>query len=73
MDHDLFLVIGIVLLVFTVPAIVSSISDRRTPRLPALVLMIGAVLPTLALTQRPGGYSFDGIIDAFVRVVSRFF
>ena len=73
MDYDLFLVIGIVLLVFTIPAIVSSISDRRAPRLPALVLMIGAVLVTLALTQRPGGYTFDGIVAAFASVVGRFF
>ena len=70
--YDLFLVVGIVLLVFTVPAIVSAISDRRPPRLPALVLMIGGVLVAVALAQKPGGYAIDDIPAAFSRVINRF-
>ncbi len=71
MTPDLILVIGIVLVVFSVPAIVSAISDRRPPRVAALVLIAGGCLAVWAIQQRPGGYSLNDVPRAFVRVVGQ--
>lgn len=72
MDWDLAFVIGIVLVAFTLPAVVSAFSDGRAPRAAAIVVMVGGGLIALALYFQPGGYSFAGIPDVFVRVVGRY-
>ncbi|RME18377.1 MAG: hypothetical protein D6801_01475 [Alphaproteobacteria bacterium] len=70
MQYDIYLVIGLIILGFTIPAIVSAYADRRAPRGAAIMLLIGGGLVALALAQKPGGYTFDDIPHAFVRVVS---
>ncbi|MCI2399521.1 hypothetical protein [Aliiroseovarius subalbicans] len=72
MTNDLFLVIGVVVLALSVPSILGSLIDRRTPRTPAIMVLIGGVLVVLAVTQQPGGYSIQDIPDAFVRVIGRY-
>ena len=72
MDTDLYLVVGLVLLVLSVPAILSALTDGRPPRLAAVVVMIGGVLVCVALLREPGGYAFSDIPDVFARVVARF-
>ncbi len=72
MDHDLALVIGLVVGVFSIPSIVSSVSDRRTPRVAAVALLVGGGLFTWALTQKPGGYQISEIPDVMVQVVARY-
>lgn len=72
MQHDLMLVIGLVILVFTIPAIVSAYSDNRPPRVAAIILLIGGGLVIIALTQKPGGYTVDDIPRAFTRVVAHY-
>lgn len=69
MQHDLILVIGLVILGFTIPAIVSAFSDGRAPRVAAIMLLIGGGLVTIALTQKPNGYTLEDIPHAFTRVV----
>ncbi|HEY9038464.1 MAG TPA: hypothetical protein VIN05_05935 [Roseovarius sp.] len=71
MTPDLILVIGIVLVVFSIPAIVSAISDQRPPRVAALVLIAGGSLAVWAIQQKPGGYSLNEVPNAFVRVVGQ--
>ena len=72
MDTDLLLVAGVVLLALTLPAIVSALTDGRPPRLAALVVMIGGTMVAIALSSRPGGYSFAEMPDVITRVVARF-
>ena len=72
MDTDLIFVIGFVLLVLSVPAIVSAFMDGRAPRAPALVVMIGALLIAYAVRERPSVYSIDTIPDAILRVYADF-
>ena len=72
MDPDLTLVVGLVIACFSVPAMVSAYSDGRSPRAPALVLLIGGGLVIYALTARPGGYRLDEIPEVFIGVVARF-
>ncbi len=71
MTPDLILVIGIVLGVFSVPAIVSAISDRRPPRVAALVLIAAGCLVVWAVQKKPGGYSMGDVPHAFVRVIGQ--
>ncbi|UYV37021.1 hypothetical protein N4R57_18960 [Rhodobacteraceae bacterium D3-12] len=72
MDHDLALVIGLVVGVFSIPAIVSSFAERRTPRVAAITLIISGGLLAWAMTQKPGGYKIDQVPNVVVKVVGRF-
>ncbi len=72
MDHDLVLVIGIVVGVLAVPALLGAYSENRPPRAAMILLLIGGSLIVMALTQSAQGYSFADIPDLFVRVIGRY-
>ncbi len=72
MDHDLALVIGLVVAVFSIPALVSAYSERRAPRVAAIAIIIGGGLVAWAVTQKPGGYQIDQIPNVVVKVVARY-
>ncbi len=71
MSSDQILVIGLVLVVFSIPAIVSALSDRRPPRVAALVLIAAGCLVVWAISKKPTGYSITDVPKAFVRVVGQ--
>jgi hypothetical protein len=73
MDTDLALVLGAVIAGLGILGALSALRERRTPRAPALTLVIAAGLLVYALTQKPGGYRFDQLPDVFFGVVGRFF
>lgn len=73
METDLALVIGLIILVLSAPAIISAISDGRAPRTAALALVIGGGLVVYALTQKPGGYALNEVPQAFIKVLAQFF
>jgi uncharacterized protein YjeT (DUF2065 family) len=66
---DLIFVSGIVLGIFSIPSVISAISDRRPPRIASLVLVTAGCLVLWAMHKNPGGYSLTEIPNAFVRVV----
>jgi len=72
MDHDLALVIGLVIGVFSIPAIVSAISDGHTPRVAAIAVIFAGGLLAYAITGKPSGYSMDQIPHVVVSVVGRY-
>ena len=72
MEPDLALVIGVLLAGFSFVGIVSAISDSRAPRASALTILIAGGLVVYALNAQPGGYTFEDIPNAFVRVISGF-
>lgn len=72
MDSDLALVLGVVLLVFSIPSIVSALTDGRAPRVAAFTVVLGGVMTIWALGNKPGGIDIMEIPEAFVRVVARF-
>jgi hypothetical protein len=72
MDPDLALVIGLVLGAFSVPSILSAITDGRAPRASAITILISGGLILLAIESKPGGYSLQEIPNTFVRVVDRY-
>ena len=71
MPYDVFLIIGLVIVVFAIPAIFSAVRDGHAPRVPALVILIGGGLATFAATQKPGGYEITEIPDIFMHVISQ--
>ncbi len=72
MDSDLSLIIGLVLIVLSIPSIMSAFSEGHAPRIASIVIIAGGALVVWAITQKPGGYSLLEIPDIFVRVVARF-
>lgn len=72
MDSDLLLVLGIILAVFSIPSIMSAMTDGRAPRASALTILIAGGLVLYAIQSQPGGYSLQEIPDVFVRVAARY-
>jgi hypothetical protein len=71
MQYDLYLVIGLVIVGFAIPSMVSAYAESRAPRAAAIVLLIGGGLVTYAVTQSPEGYRLEDIPHAFVRVIAQ--
>ena len=72
MDYDLALVIGLVVGVFSIPAIVSAISDGHIPRVAAIAVIVAGGLMVYAISGKPSGYSMDQIPNVVVGVVGRY-
>ena len=72
MDNDLLLVIGLVLGGFSIPSIVSALSDGRAPRVATIVVVLSGVMVVYASSNKPGGYEIDSIPQVFVDVVGRY-
>ncbi|NSY38968.1 hypothetical protein [Leisingera sp. ANG59] len=72
MDTDLALILGLIIAGFTVPSVMSALSERRPPRASVLTILIAIGLVTYAVLMKPGGYSVEEIPDVFFRVVGRF-
>jgi len=72
MDTDLALVIGIVIAAFSIPSILSALSDKRAPRASAITILIAGGLIVFAIQGKPGGYKLEQIPDVFVNVIARY-
>lgn len=72
MDSDLALILGLILIALSIPSILSAISDRRSPRIPAVLLLVGGGLATYAVSSHPGGYQLEQIPEVFFSVLGRF-
>ncbi len=70
--YDIYLVLGIVVLVFAFPAIVNAFSESRAPRLAAIAVLVGGGLIVLAVSQNPMGYTIEEVPRAFTRVIGSF-
>lgn len=67
---DQILVLSLVICVLAIPPLFSAYVDSRPPRAAAIMLMVGGVLLVIALTQKPGGYSFADLPHVVTRVVA---
>ena len=73
MDTDLYLTIGIILGLLTLPSLLNAWTEGRPPRLGAILLMVSIILIVVALTQRPSGYTFGEVPQAMLKVFGRLF
>lgn len=71
MDTDLVLTLGILLIVVTIPSLLSAWVEGRPPRVGALVLLAGMSMIFSAAMYRPTGYRFDEVPGVMVTVLSR--
>lgn len=69
MDNDLFLVLGLIILMLSIPPIFGALVDGRVPRAASIMVMIGGGMIAIALMNKPSGYSFQDIPKAFTRVI----
>jgi hypothetical protein len=69
MNPDIALVVGMAVIVLSIPAIVSAVTDGRAPRAAAIAVMVGGGLVVLALNTKPGGYTIAEIPNTIARVV----
>jgi len=72
MDPDLVFIIGIILAVFSIPSIMSAITESRAPRVAAFAILVGGSLMLWSISEKPGGYPLKDIPDTFVRVVAKY-
>ena len=72
MDPDLSFVVGIVVLLFSIPSILGALTDGRAPRAAAIMIMIGGGLIGLAIYQKPNAYTFETVPDVFYDVIGRY-
>lgn len=72
MDPDLALVIGIVIGLFTVPSIMSVISDKRASGVPIFIVFVAGCFLFYAMWQKPSGYKLREIPGVFQNVLDRF-
>jgi hypothetical protein len=73
MDTDLVLTLGIVLMVLSVPSLLSAWVEGRAPRIGAIMIIAAFGMIVTALTVNPGGYEFNEVPGVMVGVVSRLF
>jgi len=73
LTQDLLLVAGIIICGFAIPSILGAMAEKRAPRVASIAVLVGGTLVLLALSQKPGGYSWHEIPEAFVRVVAHYF
>ena len=70
MSNDQILVIGLIICILAIPSLIGAYSEGRAPRAGAIMVLIGGVLLSVALTQKPNGYTFAEIPHVFVRVIA---
>lgn len=70
-DTDLLLTVGIVLMVLSVPVLLSAWAESRSPRLGTILIVLALGLITTALLVKPGGYAFNQVPGVMIGVFSR--
>ena len=71
-NPDYLFVIGLALAIYAVPAIVSAMIDGRAMRGGLMFLFLACAAVVVATVLRPGQYTFMGIPDVIIRVISDF-
>ncbi|MAU50934.1 MAG: hypothetical protein CMN17_00825 [Roseovarius sp.] len=72
MDADMAMALGSVLVVLSIPSILSALSEGHAPRLGAVVLVSAGALIVWALMARPGGYSLWEVPAVILTVIARY-
>ena len=68
MSDDVMFVVGLGLLIVSLPVIISAITDRKLPILGIVLVIVGSVAITTAVARNPGGYSVYDIPEIVGRV-----
>ncbi|MFE3835933.1 hypothetical protein [Pseudogemmobacter sonorensis] len=71
MDPDIFLTVGIVLGVFSLPSLMAAWVEGRAPRVGAIMILAAMALVVAAFVQKPGGYALDDVPEAMLSTLGR--
>ncbi|MGB5871564.1 MAG: hypothetical protein WBH04_15305 [Albidovulum sp.] len=63
--------LGILLVLLSVPAVVSAFSGERSLRAATVLVVVGGVMILYAMTAGPAGYTAEEIPQAVMRVIAR--
>ncbi len=72
MDTDLVLTVGLVLMVLSVPSLLSAWAESRAPRMGAIMAIAALALIIAALYEKPGGYAFNEVPGVVIGVAAQF-
>lgn len=72
-DTDLLLTLGIILIVLSIPSLLSAWAESRAPRIGAIMVIVALGMIVAALWFKPGGYAFNQVPDVLVSVILRLF
>ena len=72
MDPDLLFAIGVVVGVFSIPAMVSAFSERRAPRVAMFAVVVSGLMIIFAIDENPGRYSVGKLPEILVKVVANY-
>ncbi|PSL19088.1 hypothetical protein [Shimia abyssi] len=70
MTTDYLMTIGLVVGLFSIPAMLAAYADLRFPRGPMAAFILSAATIALAWVLHPGGYSFAELPNVVVRVIA---
>lgn len=71
MDPDTALILGMGLMVLSIPSLIAAWSDGRAPRVAAIVLLAGAGIGYYALRQKEGGYTWSDIPNVLYTFIAQ--
>lgn len=71
MDLDLIFVGGLLLALFSIPALVSALSDRRWPTFALVLAVAGGLGIAYAMQEDQSRYTIANIDDVVVEVLGR--
>ncbi len=72
MDTDLVFILGVLMVLFSIPAAMSAYSDGRLPIAPAATVVIACAMMLYAHWAHPGGYALGDIPEVFFTVIGRY-
>ncbi|SEO75420.1 hypothetical protein SAMN04490248_11167 [Salinihabitans flavidus] len=71
MNTDTALTIGLLIGVFSIPAMLSAYSEDRAPRYSMAAFILAAATIAWAVTQKPGGYELADVPNVVIEVIAR--
>lgn len=71
-DPDLWLAIGLMIVVLCVPSILSAWAQYKPPRASAVTAVIGLSMILVAFWAEPGGYGIGDIPIAVTEAIGRY-
>lgn len=70
MFTDYLLTIGLLLGLFSIPAMLSAYADRRPPRASMAAFILSVAIVAFAYAQHPGGYTPADVPNVVVSVIA---
>lgn len=71
-DPDLFLIVGLVVAILSIPAMLAAYSAGVPPRVAMIAAVVGGALIVFAIANKPGGYRLTELPGVAAQVFERY-